>query len=547
MQALRATRLHALAGYLALERAFDAAFGSHLNPLRHLGALGFLLLWLLVASGIYLYVMLDTSAAGAYRSIDQLSRAPWYFGGVLRSVHRYATDAFIVVMLVHLLREALLGRYSGFRRFSWLTGVPLLLLAFTSAIGGFWLNWDQLGQFSATATAELLDRLPLFAAPLTRNFLSTAAVSDRLFSLFVFVHLGVPLLLVFGLWFHIQRIARAAVFPPRPLAIGTALTLLALALAAPVTSQAPADLAVVPALLRYDWLLLFVHPLAYATSPAFVWALLAAALFVLFALPFLPQPAAAPIAVVDAANCNGCRRCFDDCPYEAVTMVPHPRSRKRRAAPSFLAPPRGDGRREAAALEAPLSVRQMAQVNADLCASCGICVGACPSSTPFRSVAKLVTGIDMPSAPIGTLRRQLTQGLAAMGDAPHKIVVFGCDHGADVTQLADRDVAAFSLMCTGQLPPSFVEYALRDGAAGALVSTCREGGCAFRLGERWTAERLQGTREPHLRAAVPRDRFALVRAGAGDEGAVRAALQGLRERLATSVVPPAIQTVPAHG
>ncbi len=503
MQPLHATRLQALNGWQRLEAVVDAAFGPRLNPLRQLGALGFLLLWLLAGTGIWLYAMLDTSVAGAYPSIEQLSHTSWGVGGLLRSLHRYAADAFVVVMLAHLVREALLGRFSGFRRFSWLTGVPLLVLVFVSAIGGFWLNWDQLGQFSAMATAEWLDWLPLFASPLTRNFLSVAAVNDRLFSLFVFVHLGVPLLLVFALWFHIQRIARAAVFPPRALAVGTAITLVALALVAPVLSHAPANLMVAPGALRYDWLLLFVHPLTNATSPGFVWALLGGSLAVLMALPWLPQPTPVPVARVDAANCNGCRRCFDDCPYTAVTMVPHPL--------------RG--------------IRQMAQVDAALCASCGICVGACPSSTPFRSAAELVTGIDMPSAPIGALRRQLTQGLAAMGEMPHKIVVFGCDHGADVTRFAGPDVAAFSLICAGQLPPSFIEYALRDGAAAVVVSACPDNGCEFRLGERWTVERLLGTREPHLRASVPPGRLVVAPASAGDEHRVQAALQALRDRL----------------
>ena len=60
-------RLLGLAGWRLVERRFDRAFGSALNPLRHLGALGFLCLWLLALSGIYLYALLDTSAAGAYR------------------------------------------------------------------------------------------------------------------------------------------------------------------------------------------------------------------------------------------------------------------------------------------------------------------------------------------------------------------------------------------------------------------------------------------------------------------------------------------------
>jgi len=519
MHPLRAIRLYALAGFRRLERVFDAAFGSGLNPLRHLGALGFMLFWLLAVSGIYLYVVLDTSAEGAYRSIDQLSRVPWQLGGILRSLHRYAADGLIVVTLAHLLREGLHGRYSGFRRFSWLTGIPLLLLSYVNAVGGFWLNWDQLGQFSALATAEWLDQLPLFGSPLTRNFLGADAVSDRLFSLFVFVHVGVPLLLVFGLWFHVQRVARAKVFPPRRLALGTAATLLALALAAPVASQGPANLVVAPTALAYDWLLLFVHPLTYFTSPAFVWFALTGALLVLFALPVMPHPAPAPIAVVDADNCNGCRRCFDDCPYAAVTMVPHPM--------------RG--------------VRELAKVDADLCASCGICVGACPSSSPFRSAAELVTGIDMPSAPIGMLRQQLVKGLAALGNQPYKVAVFGCDHGVDVRQLTGPDVVAFSLMCAAQLPPSFVEYALRDGAAGVLVTACAEGSCEYRLGQRWTAERLQGTREPHLRTSVPRERLALAWAGAGDESAVHQALQSLRQRITAAAGPMSANAAPVRG
>lgn len=518
MHLLRQSRLAALSVFQSFEHRIDRLCGSDLNPLRHLGALGFLLFWLLAISGIYLFAVLDTSAEGAYRSIDQLSRQQWYLGGVLRSVHRYSADAFIVVLLAHLLREALMGRYSGFRRFSWLTGVPLLLLAFTSAIGGFWLNWDQLGQFSAMATAELLDVLPVFASPLTRNFLGTAAVSDRLFSLFIFVHVGVSLFLVFGLWFHIQRLSHAAVFPPRPMAVAVILSLLTLALAAPVMSQAPADLSIAPATLALDWILLFIHPLAYATSPGLVWALLALSLLLLFALPFLPQPAQPAVAVVDPANCNGCRRCFDDCPYAAVTMVPHPIR----------------------------TLRQMAQVNSDLCASCGICVGACPSSTPFRSAAELVTGIDMPASPIGALRQRLSQGLAALGQTQTKIVVFGCQHGANVSRLAGPDVLALDLVCAAQLPPSFVEYALRDGASGVVVSGCSEGGCNYRLGQRWTAERLQGRREPHLRASVPAEQLALAWADAGDEASVMRALQGLRRRLADSLATPATPGVQAH-
>ncbi|MBK7145877.1 MAG: hydrogenase iron-sulfur subunit [Xanthomonadales bacterium] len=472
-----------------------------LNPLRHLGSIALLMFWVLVASGVYLYAMIDTSVDDAHASIDRLSREQWYFGGLLRSMHRYAADVLVLTTTLHLLREWSFGRFRRFRAASWWTGVALLPLITVSAIGGFWLNWDQLGQYSAIATAEWLDWWPLFASPFTRNFLGVASISDRLFSLFVFVHIGVPLLMVFGIWFHVRRLAHAAVWPPRPMLWTMLLLLLGLAVVAPVLSHAPADLARVPEVLAYDWILLFVHPLVTATSSTTVWLAALGLLALLLLLPFWrATPVAAPaVAEVDPAHCSGCRRCVADCPYDAIRMLPHPTRR------GFA----------------------LAEVDADACASCGICVGSCPSSTPFRSMQHLRTGIDMPQQPIDALRRALRERLG-QASAKGALVVFGCDHGASVRKLEHDDVAAFSLICTGMLPPSFIEYALRDGAAGVVVVTCRDGGCAFRLGQRWTAERLAREREPALRATVPTEKFACVAAGPGDILAVSEALARLR-------------------
>lgn len=478
-----------------LDHRFDAAFGAGANPLKQLGALAFLLLWLLAVSGVILYALLDTSAQGAWRSIEALSRDPWSAGSALRGLHRYGADAFVLLMVLHLAREWALGHQRGFRAYSWLTGVVLLPLAYASAIGGFWLHWDRLGQFSAVATAEWLDALPWLASPLARNFLQ-GGVSDRLFSLFVFVHLGVPLLLVFACWAHVQRIARARVFPARSLATGTLLVLLALAFVVPVQSQGPAELATAPQRLDFDWLLLFLHPLVAATSAQVAWVLAAVLLGGLLALPLLHRKPASAVARVEPRHCSGCGRCVEDCPYEAITLVPHP---LRRA---------GGG---------------MAQVNAALCASCGICAGACPSSTPFRKTEALLTGIDMPQQPVALLRERLRRGLAA----GKRSVVFGCDHGARFEPAADSPVLAIGLPCIAMLPPSFVEYALREGAHGVVVAGCRPGACEFRLGQRWMDERLQGSREPHLRGTVPAARWRAVWADAGEEPRVREALEAL--------------------
>jgi ferredoxin len=204
-------------------------------------------------------------------------------------------------------------------------------------------------------------------------------------------------------------------------------------------------------------------------------------------LPLLPAREERPrvAARVDPANCNGCSRCVADCPFGAVTMVA-----------------RTDASRHPA----------QAQVDSALCAACGICVGACPSATPFRRGEAMVSGIEMPQAPMATLRRELQRKIGALSGS-NRIVVVGCRQAADFDVLADAATAVLTLECAAMLPPSFLEYAMRMGASGVLIAGCRESDCEFRLGDRWVKERLLGQREPRLRAAAPLDRIEVVWSG----------------------------------
>jgi coenzyme F420-reducing hydrogenase delta subunit len=81
------------------------------------------------------------------------------------------------------------------------------------------------------------------------------------------------------------------------------------------------------------------------------------------------------------------------------------------------------------------------------------------------------------------------------------------------------------------LPPAFVEYALRNGADGVLVTGCRDGDCAYRLGNRWTEERLDARREPHLRKSVPRERIRVAWHGTYDGAALARTLADFRAAL----------------
>jgi ferredoxin/coenzyme F420-reducing hydrogenase delta subunit len=332
------------------------------------------------------------------------------------------------------------------------------------------------------------------------------------------MHIVLPLLLLLVLWIHLQRVSRPQINPARGLAAGMFLTMLAVSLIKPALSQGPADLAAVPAVVGLDWFYLGFYPLLDSWPGPATWGLLGALILILVALPWLPPLRRAPVAVVDLANCNGCTRCANDCPYNAITMMP-----------------RTDGR----------AFEREAVVNAALCVSCGICAGACPTSMPFRRATELVPGIDLPSLSMATLRNRVRRVAGELTQGP-RIMVFGCDHGVQVEQASAPGVAAVRLACIGQLPPSFIDYVLsRDLADGVLLTGCAEDLCFNRFGIAWTEARLAGERDPYLRARVPRERLSTLWLGRHEVAQLERALEEFAHRLEGLATPTIERRSPA--
>lgn len=510
------------AAFLWLEGLLDRIFSASWNPLYHLGALGFFYYWIVAVSGIYLYIFFDTGTTEAYESIEYLTRDQWYLGGVMRSLHRYASDGMMLMLGVHMLREFSLDRYRGKRWFTWFTGVPILWLVFISGISGYWLVWDKLAQYVAIATTEWLDALPIFGEPVARNFLATPVLDDRFFTLLIFIHIAVPLILLVVLWIHLQRVSRPKVNPARGLAIGTFAMMVVLSFVHPAVSQGPADLSKVPAILAFDWFYLPVYPLLDWISGTTLWAFVGTLTLLVAALPWMPPMRRVAVAKVDLANCNGCKRCADDCPFGAVTMRP-----------------RSDG----------LPFEQEAVVDPSICVSCGICAGACPTSTPFRRATDLIPGIDLPERPLRVLRDELDSVCGSL-QGQSRILILGCDPGGDLSALRGDSRAVLTLPCIAALPPSFIDYALsRRLVDGVFIAGCREGVCYHRFGIRWMEERIARKRDPYLRTRVPRERLHICWGAASEPARMRRELDAFAHTLADLPVkaPPVRQPSGAAG
>jgi ferredoxin len=382
--------------------------------------------------------------------------------------------------------------------------VPVLWFIYAAGVTGYWLVWDMLAQYVAIETAEWLDSLPFFGGSIAANFADSSKLSARFFTLIMFVHIAVPMIMLFLMWLHIQRHAYAKQNPPRGLAFGTLAAMIVLSLVYPATSHDAADLTVVPTTLDLDWFYLGGYPLLDIIPGGYMWLIAAGATVILALLPWLPPRGRSTTAKVDLANCNGCTRCYDDCPFCAIQMVP-----------------RSDGR----------AFEQEAIVNPSNCVSCGICVGACPTATPFRRAQALSPGIELPDHSIIDLRtRTKAAGESMTGES--RVIVYACEHSIGVDELEHDDARVVKMPCVAMLPPAFLDFVIsRKLADGVLISGCRDGDCHFRLGARWTDQRLARERDPYLRQRVPRERIETCWFGGSRRGDRGRLLEEFQKRL----------------
>lgn len=477
------------------------------SVMYNLGALAFYFFWIMAVTGVYLFVFFETSISGVFDSVQALTDGHFYIGGVMRSLHRYASAGMAIVVTLHLAKEMSMKRFTGARVFSWISGVPLLWLLFASAIGGYWLVWDDRAQYIAQTIATMSDTLPIVVEPMAFGLIEDSRVSDRFFTLLIFLHVGIPLSLLLGMFIHIKQISNAKAFPKRGLACAVLFSLLVVSVVHPATSGVPANMDQPLRTISIDWIYMNAFPLVDHVGAGTFWLVILGITGALLALPIFVRDKKKIIAEVDPEFCNGCGWCFIDCPYDAIYMKEH----------DFK-----EG-------------HQQSVVISDKCVGCGICAGACPTATPFKSVNKAFSGINLTDEHNADILVRVQESLAKKeGD---KVLVVGCHHGPVLSQLQSASVDTLGVECIGQLPPSYIDYLCRrDGVAAVVLTGCSSGNCFHRLGIEIQEGRLAHEREPHLRYQDVAGQVVTCWAGKGGEKQLEQSVREVQEELISSEV-----------
>jgi ubiquinol-cytochrome c reductase cytochrome b subunit len=142
--------------------------------------LGEIALWsfvILLLTGTYLSLFFNPSMApvvyhGSYAKLDGITMSQAYQstlnisfdirGGLLiRQIHHWAADLFMVAIIVHMLRVFFTGAYRKPREVNWLIGIVLFLTGLLEGLFGYSLPDDQLSGAGLRITEGILQGMPI--------------------------------------------------------------------------------------------------------------------------------------------------------------------------------------------------------------------------------------------------------------------------------------------------------------------------------------------------------------------------------------------------
>jgi quinol-cytochrome oxidoreductase complex cytochrome b subunit len=319
---------------------------SDFNPLYHLGTLTIFMLIVLIATGVYLTVLYRPGLDVAYVTVEKIDST--WFGSLMRSVHRYASDAMILLIVLHLLKMLFSDKFWGQRWLAWTSGWIMLAGTWLTGTFGYWLVWDQRAQWMT----EYMMQSVAGTSGLTYV---AADIESRTFSNFViiiFLHVFLPLIGFLGIYIHGLKLSRARWWSPRWVSIQAAVGLVILSLIKPVQLFAEADLSTLIESVPMDAYYLGFLAAIDAWGNVVFWGLAVLIGGNLFLLPWLARGKDLGPAIVDNPKCTGCNICYAECPYDAIRMAN-----------------RND----------ETGYNKLAIINTAQCTGCGICAGACPT------------------------------------------------------------------------------------------------------------------------------------------------------------------------
>ncbi len=180
----------------------------------YFGGVSLFLFLIQVITGILLLLYYKSGEALAFESIQYIM-SKVQFGWLIRSIHSWAANLFILTALIHMFSVYFEKSYRKPREMTWLTGMLMFLLALGFGFSGYLLPWNELAFFATKVGTDIAGVVPFIGKPLMVFLRGGDEVTGATLSRFFGFHVAVfPGIFTVLLGIHLVLVQRQGMSEP---------------------------------------------------------------------------------------------------------------------------------------------------------------------------------------------------------------------------------------------------------------------------------------------------------------------------------------------
>lgn len=167
------------------------------------GAFSLLIFVSQIVSGVWLMMYYTPTAAGAFDSIQTITRHV-KFGWLIRFIHTTGASAFFIVIYLHMYRALIYGSHKKPRELLWLIGMLIFFLLMAESFTGYVLPWGQMSYWATKVIVSLFASIPLIGSHLAEWIQGDFTVSGITLHRFFAFHVSLlPMILTLLILVHL--------------------------------------------------------------------------------------------------------------------------------------------------------------------------------------------------------------------------------------------------------------------------------------------------------------------------------------------------------
>ncbi|HEY8140328.1 MAG TPA: cytochrome b N-terminal domain-containing protein [Nitrososphaera sp.] len=177
--------------------------GRFVSPLGFLGMLTFVLFIILGITGALLMLWYEPILDRAWHSVETINDTIPY-GFHIRNIHYHASNAMVMLALLHMYYQYFSGRYKIRNEILWVTGIILGVLTILEAFTGYDIIFSERAELAISIAASLTNSIPIMGPQMREAFFG-AGFHDFILRFYTFHVFMLPIALLGLMVVHFPR------------------------------------------------------------------------------------------------------------------------------------------------------------------------------------------------------------------------------------------------------------------------------------------------------------------------------------------------------